>query len=314
MSTQPGFLDPELMRRMQALELKAREVAEGVLMGIHHAPHRGRSIEFAEHKEYSPGDDIRRIDWKVYAKSDRFYIKEYEDDTNISSIILVDGSRSMAYGADGAKDEDGNPVPSKLDRARLLACALSYLLLNQSDAVGMGIMGERLTGFLPPRARQAHFHEITKRLAGMEPLPGTDIARSLADLVPMIKGRAMVIIFSDLLDDPEEMLRALRLLRSRRQEIVVFHVLDRDEIDFPFQRLSIFKDMEGPTRLTVDPRVIREEYKRHMDEFITRVTMECDGRGIDYNLARTDRSPGRLLTSWLGRRQALSASGARRTR
>lgn len=312
--TQPKFLDPELMRRMQALELRAREVAEGVLMGVHHARNRGRSIEFAEHKEYTPGDDIRRIDWKVYAKSDRYYIKEYEDDTNISSLILVDGSRSMAYGGEDAKDEDGNPVPSKLDRARLLACAVSYLLLNQSDAVGMGIVGDGLSDFLPPRPRQTHFHEITKRLAGIEPKPGTDIARSLADLVPLIKGRAMVIIFSDLLDEPDTMLHALRLLRSRRQEIVVFHVLDRDEIDFPFQRLSMFKDMEGPVRLTVDPRTIREEYQKHMNDFIDRVRRECDGRGIDYNLARTDRSPSKLLTSWLGYRQAVSASGARRTR
>jgi uncharacterized protein (DUF58 family) len=297
------FVDPDLLRRIQALELKAREVADGVLLGIHHAPDRGRSIEFAEHKEYSPGDDIRRIDWKVFAKSDRLYIKEYEEDTNITALVLVDGSSSMTY--QGSLDRENNDSSrTKLQHAGVLAAALSYLLLNQSDAVGLGVIGAGLIGFLPPRARQAHFHEVTARLAALEPKPGTDLAAALSDAANRLKGRALVIIFSDLLDEPGPMLKALRLLRHRRHEPVIFHVLDPDEIEFPFERLSFFKDMEGPTRLLVDPRSIRDEYRRHFERFLAEIKNECAGHGIDYRLALTTEDPARLLSSWLSFRAA----------
>jgi uncharacterized protein (DUF58 family) len=302
-----SFVDPELLRRIQALELKAREVAEGVLLGIHHAPDRGRSIEFAEHKEYSPGDDIRRIDWKVFAKSDRLYIKEYEDDTNITSLVMLDGSNSMNY--QGGRSQDGREAPPKLDYGKTLAASLSYLLLTQSDAVGLGLIGRGLHGYLPPRARQAHFHEIVSRLAALETQKGTDIAAALADAASLIKGRALVIVISDLLDDPGPMLKALRLLRHRRHEPVIFHVLDPDEIEFPFERLSFFKDMEGAARLLVEPRVIRDEYRRHFGRFLAEVREECRGHGIDYRLTLTTEPPALLLTSWLAARAA--AQGAR---
>lgn len=303
------IVDAELLRRIQALELKAREVADGVLLGIHHAPNRGRSIEFAEHKEYSPGDDIRRIDWKVFGKSDRYYVKEYEDDTNITAVVLVDGSRSMTYRSERGRDTEGKPLPTKLDHARVLASALCYLLLTQSDSVGVGVVGNGLEDFLPARARQAHFYEAVRKLAAIEPCRGTNISEALAGLAPLLKGRALVIIFSDLLDEPERMMKAINLLRSRHNELVVFHVLDPDEIEFPFERLSFFKDMEGPDRLLVDPRTIREEYLRHFSAFMEDVKRECAGRGIDYRLARTDEPPARLLSSWLSFRA--SSSGMR---
>ncbi len=299
-------MDPELLRRIQTLELRAREVADGVLTGVHHAPNRGRSLEFAEHKEYTPGDDIRRIDWKVYGKSDRLYVKEFEDDTNITAIILVDGSNSMSYRSDTARVEDNGPVPAKLDAARTMAGALAYLLLNQSDAVGLGVVGDGLREYLPPRARESHFHEVTRRLAALEPVPATDTAKALAELVPLVKGRAMILVFSDLLDEPEPLLKSLRLMRRRRHELAVFHVQDPDEADFPFERLSIFQDLEGPLRLMVDPRAIREEYRRLMDEYVARVKSECAAHGIDFWPAPTDRSPARVLSSWLAFRGASS--------
>lgn len=305
------ILDAELLRRIQALELKAREVAEGVLLGIHHAPHRGRSLEFAEHKEYSPGDDIRRIDWKVFAKSDRYYIKEFEDDTNITAHLLLDVSSSMNYHSARAQTEDGRPVMSKLDLARVLGSALSYLLLTQSDAVGLGFMSDRLSDYLPPRARQAHFHEITARLQGAQTAAGTDVAKSLTDLAGHLKTRSMVIIFSDLLDEPAPMLHALRQLRHRHHELVIFHVLDPDELEFPFDRLSHFRDLEGPLRLLVDPRGIQAEYRKHFSEFQGEVKQECAGHGIDYRLARTDESPARILSSWLAYRAAAQSARAR---
>lgn len=303
----PSFLDPDLLRRVQTLELRAREVAEGVLIGLHHAPHRGRSIEFAEHKEYSPGDDIRRIDWKLFAKSDRYYVKEFEDDTNIHAHLLLDVSSSMNYRSQTAKTDQGEPVLSKLDHARLLAAALSYLLLTQSDAVGLGFFSRELSEYLPPRARHAHFHEIVDRLATVPSAAGTDLAAALAGLLGHLKGRAMVIVFSDLLDDPAPMLKALRQLRHRRQELIVFQILDPDEIIFPFDRLSHFRDLESPLRLLVDPAGIQAEYRRYFAEFLAEVKKECTGHGIDYRLARTDESPVRTLTSWLSFRAALSA-------
>ncbi len=305
----PSFVDPDLLRRIQALELKAREVAEGALLGIHHAPHRGRSIEFAEHKEYSPGDDVKRIDWKLFGKSDRYYVKEYEDDVNVTALALVDGSRSMAYRSETAKDQNGQALPTKTEYANVLACALSYLLLNQSDSVGLGIFGDNLGDYLPPRARKAHFHEITSRLAAHETKPGTDFAATLARTASMIKGRAIIIIFSDLLDEPEPMIKAIRLLRHRRHELVLFHVLDPDEIEFPFERLTVFRDLEGPARLLVDPRSIREQYRLHFDAFLSEIKTECAGHGIDYRLARTDEAPAGLLSSWLSYRAATQRPG-----
>lgn len=299
-----SFADPDLLRRVQALELRAREVAEGVLLGIHHAPSRGRSIEFAEHKEYTPGDDIKRIDWKVFGKSDRYYVKEFEDDTNINSAIMLDLSASMDYRSKTARDSGGEPVPAKLDHARVMACALAYLLLNQSDAVGAGFFADKLLEFLPPRARKAHFHEISRKAAAAVTQKGTDIPAALSGLASMLRGRALVIIFSDFLDEPGPLFKAIRLLRGRRHELAIFHVLDPDEIEFPFDRLTVFEDMEGPERLLADPRSIRDEYRRHFSAFLEEFGRQCAGHGIDYRLARTDQDPADILTSWLAMRLA----------
>jgi uncharacterized protein (DUF58 family) len=303
--TNDKIIDPELLSHIQALELKVREVADGVLLGLHHAPHRGRSLEFAEHREYYHGDDIKRIDWKLYAKSDKYYIKEYEDDTNITALMMVDGSGSMEYKGADSKDPNGNPAPKKSEVAKIIAGALSYLLLTQSDSVGLGIMDSGVSDFLPPRARLAHFHEITTKLVKMDPHEGTDMAKSLGDLAGMIKGRALVIIISDLLDDPETMFKAIRLLRHKRHEVVIFQVLDKDELEFPFERLSHFLDMEGPLRLLVDPRSIQKEYLKHFNAFLKRVRDECFGHSIDYQLVRTDEDPVKILSSWLSRRAAM---------
>ena len=305
-----SVIDPEVLRRVQALELKAKEVADGVLMGIHHAPHRGRSLEFAEHKEYYPGDDIRRIDWKKFGKSDRFYVKEFEDETNITAMLLLDRSRSMDY---RSEESEKKGFPTKLEQGTTITAALSYLLLNQSDAVGMGLFGSGLSGVLPPRARQAHFHEITRRLVDLSPEEGTDIASALAQTAGTVKGRALILIVSDFLDDPDETIKAIKLLRGRRHEIALFHVLDPAEVEFPFERLSFFRDMEGPLRLLVDPRSIREEYKKHMSAYLARLRDECVGHGIDYWRAMTDEDPAKILTSWVAFRQAASQrTGGRR--
>ncbi len=309
-----GAADPELLQRIRALELKAREVADGLLLGIHHAPHRGRSLEFAEHKEYSPGDDLRRVDWKLFAKSDRYYVKEFEDDTNVTAVMAVDGSASMDYKWEGPGGRGKNGGPTKLDLARTLAGALSYLLLSQSDSVGLMTMAGKIVDYLPPRAKLAHFHEITARLGGLEPEKETNLAACLADLSTRLKERALIIILSDLLDEPEPAMKAIRLMRSRRHELVIFHVLDPSEIEFPFDRLSQFHDLEGPLKLLVDPRAIQKEYKKHFSGFLESVKAECAGAAIDYTLARTDREPASILSSWLMTRAASMGSRGRPAR
>jgi len=283
---------------MRTLELLAREAAEGVLAGIHHSPHRGASIEFAEHKPYAPGDEIKLIDWKLYAKSDRFYIKQFEDETNLRAYLLVDCSGSMAY------QGEGRPL-SKLDYARAAAAAVAYLLLGQSDAVGLGIIGNGLRTFLPPRAKFTYLQEILRSLAETQPEPGTDLAKSVFDLVGRVSGRGLVFIFSDLLDEPEPMLEALKLLRHRRFEVVLFHVLDPEEIAFPFDRLTVFEGMEEKIQLLADPRPMRAEYQRQVQLFLEQVKQTAAGHGMDYWLAQTDSPLAQVLSGYLAYRSSL---------
>ena len=295
---QTTILDPALAARMRTLELLAREAAEGVLAGIHHSPHRGASIEFAEHKPYTPGDEIKLIDWKLYAKSDRFYIKQFEDETNLRAYLLVDGSASMAYRGEAQS-------LSKLDFARAAAAAVAYLLLGQSDAVGLGIVGQGIRTYLPPRAKFAYLQEILRSLAEIAPEPGTDLAKSVFDLVGRVSGRGLVFLFSDLLDEPEPMLQALRLLRHRHFEVVLFHILDPEEIEFPFDRLTMFEGLEEKIQLLADPRAMRAEYRRQVQLFLEQVKQVAAGHGMDYWLAETKYPLSQVLSGYLAYRSSL---------
>jgi len=290
-----SILDPALAGRMRALELQAREAADGVLAGIHHSPHRGASIEFAEHKPYAPGDEIKLIDWKLYAKSDRFYIKQFEDETNLRVCLLVDGSGSMAYRGQG-RDQ------TKLDYARTAAAAIAYLLLGQSDSVGLGVIGKGLRAYLPPRAKLAFLQEILAGLVQTEPESGTDISAAVFDLIARFSGRGLVFIFSDLLDEPEPMLKALKMLRHRRFEVVLFHVLDPEELEFPFDRLTVFEGMEEKIQLLADPRAMREEYRRQVNLFLEEVKQTASGHGMDYWLAETKTPVAQALSGYLAYR------------
>ena len=293
-----SLLDPALAARVAALELKARQAAEGVLAGIHHSPHRGASIEFAEHKPYTPGDEIKLIDWKLYAKSDRFYIKQFEDETNLRAYLVLDGSGSMTYQGEGRE-------MSKLDYARTAAAALAYLLLGQNDAVSLAVFGAGLRTYLPPRSKFAFLHEILRGLLEIRPEPGTDLSRSVYDLLERVSGRGLVFIFSDLLDEPGPMFQALKLLSHRRFEVVLFHILDPDELDFPFDRLSVFEGMEEKIQLLADPRAMREEYRRQISLFLEEVKLVASGHHLDYWLAETQNPVSQTLSGYLAFRASL---------
>jgi uncharacterized protein (DUF58 family) len=308
------MLEPELVARLRALELKAREVAEGALTGIHHSSQRGSSLEFSDHRPYTPGDEIKMIDWKLYAKFDRYFIKQFEDETNIRCVLLVDGSTSMAYPEQGSQTEKpGRPKRmSKLEYSQVTAAALAWLLLNQSDAVGLAVFGQGIRNYLPPRAKGSYLQPILKGLAEMTPEPGTSLSISVYDLIERTHGRTLFIFLSDLLDEPDDMLKALKILKHRGHEMILFQILDPDEMQFSFSRLSVFEGMEDLTRLLVDPRAIREEYQRQVQMFLERIKGECMGAHIDYWLINTSTPAEEALSGYLAQRQARKRASIRR--
>ncbi len=300
------LLSADLVARLRTLEIKAREVAEGALTGIHHSSHRGSSLEFVEHKPYSPGDDIRMIDWKLFAKSDRYYIKQFEDETNIRCLILVDGSSSMAYRGMGPSGQKKGPRErmSKLEYAQVLAAALAWLLLNQSDAVGLAVFGAGVRKYLPPRSQSSFLQPILKGLAEIVPEPGTDLGRSVHEVIERTHGHILFIFISDFFDEPEPMINSLKLLKHRGHELILFQILDHDEIEFPFSRLSMFEGLEEEVKLLVDPRAIREEYQRQVQFFIERMKSECLGDRIDYWFVNTFTPAEQTLSGYLAHREA----------
>lgn len=297
-SPDPQLLHPRVLAKISNMALMARQVVEGTLMGLHKSPTKGSSIEFAEHKPYTPGNEIRHIDWKVYGKSEKYYVKQYEEETNLRAFLLVDGSGSMGYA--------GEDRVTKLDYARMTAASLAYLLLGQGDAVGMATTGPGDAALLPPRAASSHLHLICDGLSKMKAGGDTAITPALDKIAENIHRRSMVIVMSDLLEDPDGIGRALRRLQGRRVDVVVFHVQDPDEIDFPFHDLAKFASMEGPTEVLADPRAIRNEYRRQMQAHVDQLTNLCRAAAIDYHRLTTDTPLDQALIRFLGWRERIS--------
>ena len=220
------LLDPLALARLHNLELRARTVVEGALAGLHRSPHHGSSVEFAEHKEYAPGDEIKHIDWKAYGKFDKFYVKRFEEETELRAYLVLDSSASMDYRGGGV---------SKLEYARMLAASLAYLLLRQQDQVGMVAFGEKLRGYVAPRARSGHLSDLLTALDGVVAQGRTDLGRAIAYVSEVAPRRALLVFFSDLLGGDERLRALLRGLRARRHDVVVFHLLDKDELELPFE-------------------------------------------------------------------------------
>jgi len=265
------------------------------MVGIHPSQSKGLSSEFEEHRGYSQGDDIRHIDWKAYAKFDRYFIKEYRETTNLKAYIVMDSSSSMGYGSDGV---------SKFDYGSTLAASLAYLMLKQQDAVGLITFSNRIEKIIPPKATHDHLFAILKELEDRIPQGETSAASVLQELAASLKRRSLVILISDLLDKPEEVTRGLKQLRSRGSDIMVFHILDKDELQFPFREPSLFQDMEEDLRLLADPIAIRSAYLKAIHSLIEGYRESCASTLIDYSLFDTsidlDRALVRYLT-WRGK-------------
>ena len=295
--TAPGelrFLSPAVIARLGTLELKARTIVEGFLSGLHRSPFKGFSVEFAEYRQYLPGDDLSSIDWKVYARSDRYYVKKFEEETNLDCHLIVDVSASMGYAR-----RDG---PTKLEYAQMLAASLAYLMNRQRDAVGLTAFDEAIVTMLPPSARPGHLRSVLVTLDRLRLGSKTDVSKPLHVLADTIAKRGMVVLISDLLDDPERVVDGLRHFRFRGTDVVVFHVLDPDELTFPFERASKFRDMEAGDEVMAVPSLVRGSYLAELERVLEVYKQELGSTGIDSRLVDTSEPLAFALMSYLSNR------------
>jgi uncharacterized protein (DUF58 family) len=290
------FLDPVGLARVGNLELIARQVVEGFLTGRHRSPYHGFSAEYLDHRAYTPGDEIRSLDWRMLARSDKYYVKLFEDETNLRAYILVDCSRSMAFKS-GEID--------KFSYACYLASALTYLMLRQNDAVGMALFDNDLRQYLPPRARPTQFRRVLELLDSAQPANETNVAKMLHQLAERIKRRGLVILISDLLDDEKKIAEGLAHFRHNKHEVIVFHVMDDAELTFPYERLTRFKDMEGAGRVVTNPKSLRGRYLARVQAFTEQLRMDCFERKVSYNLANTKEPYDQFLAAYLDKRARL---------
>ncbi len=290
------YLDPEVISRLKTMELRARLVVEGFITGMHKSPYHGFSVEFAEHRQYMPGDPIRNIDWKVFAKSDRYYVKQFEEETNLKGYLLLDTSASMKFTSGGV---------SKADYASYLAAALSFMMLKQRDAAGLVAFDEQIRRYIPPKSTSGHLHAILTALETLETTEKTDVPRALHEMAERIKRRGLIIVLSDLLDDPTKVLAGLKHFRHRNHEVIVFHILDPYERHFTFPSESIFKDMETGEELSTIPWQIKAEYQKSVAGFIERYARECRQSLIDYVVLDTSQSYDLALVAYLAKRSRL---------
>jgi len=290
------YLNPEIVAKLSNMALRARLVVEGYLIGQHRSPYHGFSVEFAEHRAYGPGDEIRHIDWKLYGKTDRYYIKRFEEETNLRSHILLDTSKSMTYSS--------NHI-SKLEYGSYLAAALSYLMLKQRDGIGMILFDAKINVLIPPRSTSSHVNIILNHLDKVKAGADTNIQPVLDEMAERIKKRGLIILISDLLDDPDKIMSGLRHFRHNGQEIIVFHILDRQEYNFEFSSRTRFKDLETGKTITTEPWQIRAAYVQVLKKLQLNYQRNCRRQRIDYIPLFTDYPLDRALNEYLKKRQKL---------
>ncbi len=295
MPDQQSYLRPDIVSRLASMELRARLVVEGFMTGLHRSPYHGFSVEFAEHRQYMPGDEIRRIDWKVLGRTDRYYIKQFEEETNLKAYILVDASMSMNFKAEGQV--------TKLQYASYLAAAIAYLLVRQQDAVGLVTYDEDIRSFLPPHSTKVYLQNILAELERLRAGSSTGTGRVLNAVADRLQRRGLVLVFSDLFDDPAEVMSALKHFRHGQHEVIVFHILDPRERNFQFGRDAIFKDMESGEELMTQPFQIQRSYQEAMRDFINRYKKECREQRIDYVLLDTAMPFDVALYEFLNKRR-----------
>lgn len=297
MSSFPKYFDPQTLARLESLTLRARHVVEGYVAGSHRSPSHGFSIEFAEHREYSPGDDLRYVDWKVYGRTDKFYVKQFEDETNLICHLVLDISESMTYrGPDMAL--------SKLDYASIAVASMAWLILKQQDAVGLATFDEKICSLIRPANNPSHLQQLLQTLETTRSHRKTDTGRVLHELADRFTRRGIVILFSDLFDNLDELMLGIQHLRHRRHDVIVVHTLDAAELEFPFHRPTLFRGMEQLSDLLTDPRGLRQAYLKHFRQFVQRVESRCRQLQADYVMIRNDMPLDVTLSSFLAHRMA----------
>jgi uncharacterized protein (DUF58 family) len=294
MDPQTNLLDADTLARGEALGILARTVVEGYRVGEHRSPFKGFAIEFAQHREYTVGDDPRHLDWKVLARTDRYYIKQYEQDTNFVAHLLIDGSESMNYGSGSL---------TKMQYAKILAACLSYIVLHQRDAVSLNLFDTEIREQFARTDNPGKIHDIMRQLAAFNATNATKLGKVMNDLAGAVKSRSIVIVISDLFDDEEAFQKNVERLRFQKSEVIVFHVLDPDEIEFPFTGTVKFVGLEKAGMLQTSPAAIRKSYRKVFDEYRTRVRQICDRSGSHYILANTGLPIGETLSEYLAFRQ-----------
>lgn len=293
MANQLRFLDPKILSKISGMDLRARTVVEGFIYGLHRSPYRGFSVEFAEYREYTPGDDIKFIDWKVFARSDRYYIKEFEEETNLNCHILLDASSSMNYSGGGL---------SKLAYGSYLAASLGYLIFQQRDGVGLISFDNEIRQYIPARNRKGHMLSILRYLEKLQGENKTEMSLPLHQMAEMLNKKGLIILISDLLDDPEAVLQGLQHFRFKGHDVIVFHVLDATELEFPFQTATKFIDLEGSTQVMAIPTMVRDTYMKKLEEHISAFKKGCGRMQIDYQVLSTAQPLDFALFSYLTNR------------
>ena len=288
------ILTSEIISRLNNLSLKARFVVEGFIVGLHKSPYHGFSVEFSEHRAYGAGDEIRHVDWKLWGKTDRFFIKQFEEETNLKSYLLVDQSLSMIYKSDQV---------SKLEYAQVLAASLGYLMLKQQDAVGLILFDDQIRINIPARSKRSHLNILLSCMQNIKAGPETNIAPVLHQTAETIKKRGLIVLISDLFDDPEDVLSGLQHFRYNGHEVVVFHILDRQELKLDFSQRTRFKDMESGDEIITDPWHIQSDYQKSMEHFCNYFKLSCRQKNIDYVCLATDTTLDLALSEYLLKRK-----------
>jgi uncharacterized protein (DUF58 family) len=289
------YLRPEVIQQVARLDLRAKFIVEGFLQGLHASPFQGFSVEFSEHRKYTAGDDLKDLDWNVYAKTDKYYIKKFQAETNVTGYLVMDLSASMAY--------TYRQQLTKFDYAICLAAALGYMMIHQQDPVGLVAFDTEIRQCLPPRSKRTQLATILALLANLKPAGKTDVAHGLMQLGAMVRSKSLIMLFSDLLADPEPILRSLHQLRHRGHDVIVFHILDEAEVHFPFEGLVEFKDAEENQRMTLDAAGMKPDYLDAVKQFRAQYKEDCAKAGIDYLATDTSIGFDKALMEYLLQRQ-----------
>ena len=287
--------DPITLSKITNMELRARLIVDGVLSGIHKSPYKGSSIEFLEHKEYSPGNEIKHIDWKVLAKTDKYYIKQFEEETNLKCYIFLDTSGSMGYKSTGI---------SKFEYAATLAASLAYLLLKQSDLVGLISFSDKVLQYIPPRSRLTHLHALLNALTELKTMGKSNTSVILNEFIEKIGRRSLIIIISDFFDDTKKIIHQLKYFQFKKNEVILFHILDPYELTFPFEAITFFESMEDDRRILADPKSIKDKYLSEINHFTEQFKQSCFENKIDYWLIDSSTPLDQALIKFLARRES----------